>query len=121
MTFYSANSIFKMEYWKQNMTMREANEYYNKMIKKYMGMEIDGKYWQLHHILPESVLYVPSYLLARIRASELKKKLEQMQGNEWYNNKKSGEWLRSLMKPGTESRIASFDNINPEVLIKELK
>src|SRR3989339_417979 len=60
MTFYSANSIFKMEYWKQNMTMREANEYYNKMIKKYMGMEIDGRYWQLHHILPESVLYVPS-------------------------------------------------------------
>ncbi|MEK6955931.1 MAG: hypothetical protein AABW52_04700 [Nanoarchaeota archaeon] len=121
MTFYSANSIFKMEYWKQNMTMEEANEYYNKMIKKYMGMEVDGRYWQLHHILPESVLYVPSYLLARIRASELKKKLEQMHGNEWYNNKESGEWLRELMKPGTESRIASFDNINPEVLIKELK
>ena len=27
------------------------------------GFDIPGEYWLLHHILPEAVMYVPSYLL----------------------------------------------------------
>jgi len=35
-----------------------------------------GQYWMLHHIMPESIMYVPSYLLIAIRAAELGKKLK---------------------------------------------
>lgn len=119
-TFYCANSIFKMDYWKKNMSMEQANDYYSKMIKKYMGVEVDGRYWQLHHILPESVLYVPSYLLAMIRASELKTLLVKNYGNDWYNNISAGNYIKSLMVNGTESPIASFENSNPSALIREL-
>ncbi len=119
-TFYSANSMFKINFWDKNMTMDKANEYYSKMIKRYMGIEVDGRYWQLHHILPESVLYVPSYLLAMIRASELKRKLTLDYGYEWYNDMRSGSWINNLIVDGTNSPIASFGDVNPKFLLDEL-
>ena len=119
-TFYCANSMFKMDFWKKDMSMEQADNYYAKMIKKYMGVEVDGRYWQLHHILPEAVLYVPSYLLAMIRASELRNNLFKQYGNEWYNNKEAGNYIKILMESGTESKIASFENANPNILIYEL-
>ena len=32
-----------------------------------------GQYWMLRHIMPESIMCVPSYLLAAVRAAELEK------------------------------------------------
>ena len=62
-TFYTANSLMKLEYWNKNLTVDEASDVYSRLIKEYMGFEIPGEYWLLHHILPESIMYVPSYLL----------------------------------------------------------
>ena len=50
------------------------------MMKKYTSMEMPGQYWMLHHIMPESIMYVPSYLLAAVRAAELEKKLKNYTG-----------------------------------------
>ena len=49
--------------------MDQASEAYSKLIKEYTGFEMPGEYWLLHHILPDSIMYVPSYLLAVIMAS----------------------------------------------------
>ncbi len=43
------------------------------MMKKYRNIEILGQYRMFHHIMPESIMYVPSYLLAAVRAAELEK------------------------------------------------
>ncbi len=119
-TFYSANSIFKMDYWKNNLTIEEANESYSKLINKYMGFHIDGRYWLLHHILPEDFLYVPSYLLAAIRANEMKAHLSKGLGKYWFNEKETGVYLRKLMVDGIDSPISSFNECNPSILIKNL-
>jgi hypothetical protein len=36
-----------------------------------------GQYWRLHLIKPESIIHVPSYLLAAVRATKLEKKLKK--------------------------------------------
>lgn len=64
-TFYAANSLMKAEFWRKNLSIEQANDLYSKLIKEYTGFEIPGEYWMLHHILPEAIMYVPSYLLAQ--------------------------------------------------------
>jgi hypothetical protein len=68
-TFYPANSLMKLEYWKENLSIHQASELYSRLIKEYTGFKMPGEYWLLHHILPESIMYVPSYLLAAVRAA----------------------------------------------------
>jgi hypothetical protein len=46
------------------------------MMKKYTNIVMPGEYWMLHHIMSESIMYAPSYLLAAVRAAELEKKLK---------------------------------------------
>ncbi|MFZ0510470.1 MAG: hypothetical protein WAM14_02590 [Candidatus Nitrosopolaris sp.] len=67
-TFYTANSLMKLEYWNKNLTVEEACDVYSRLIKEYLGLEIPGEYWLLHHILPESIMYVPSYIVAAVKA-----------------------------------------------------
>ncbi len=72
-TFYTANSLMKLQYWKENLSIDQACKLYSRLIKEYTSFEISGEYWLLHHILPENILYVPSYLLAAVRASRTKR------------------------------------------------
>lgn len=53
-TFYAANSLMKLEYWKRNLTVDEASEVYTCLMKEYTGFKMPGQYWLLHYILPES-------------------------------------------------------------------
>ena len=62
-TFYAANSLMKLSYWKENLSIDQACDLYSGLIKEYTGFEMPGEYWLLHHILPESIVYVPSYLM----------------------------------------------------------
>ena len=85
-----------------------------------MGIELPGAYWKLHHILPEAMMYVPSYLLAMIRAAEIGKDLQDKYGA-WWNSQDAGKHLRKLMQGGSESPVAWFNKPNTHVLITELK
>jgi len=58
------------------------------MIKKYTGFEIPGEYWMLHHILPDSIMYVPSYLIAAVRAAEFEHHIQDIFGNKWWTQVK---------------------------------
>jgi hypothetical protein len=70
-TFYTANSLMKLKYWTENLSIDQACKVYSELIREYTGFDMPGEYWLLHHILPESIMYVPSYLLAAVRAAEL--------------------------------------------------
>ena len=48
-TFYTANSLMKIEYWNKNLSVDEASNVYSKLIKEYVGLEIPGEYWLLSH------------------------------------------------------------------------
>jgi len=58
-----------------------------------MGLEVPGEYWMLHHILPESIMYVSSYMLAAIRAAELERYLMNRFGEKWWNEPTAGKKL----------------------------
>ncbi len=79
--------------------MDQASEAYSKLIKEYTGFEMPGEYWLLHHILPDSIMYVPSYLLAAIRAFELEIYMQSKFGNTWWKEKEAGRVLKEIMKP----------------------
>lgn len=119
-TFYTANSLMKLEYWRQNLSADQACELYSRLIKEYMGMEVPGEYWLLHHILPESIMYVPSYLLAAVRAAELESCLGDRFGNMWWKEKGSGKWLREIMKPGAAINLSTFSRLDSSKFLDEI-
>ena len=86
-------------------------EAYAKKIKECMNISMPGAYWQLHHILPESLMYVPSYLLAMIRADELRKQIVKLYGEVFWRSKSAGDYLKSFMKPGAKSKLGTFSNL----------
>ena len=119
-TFYTANSLMKIEYWKRNLSIDQACELYSSLIKEYTGFEIPGEYWLLHHILPESIMYVPSYLLAAVRAAELNLYMKDRFGEKWWREKESGKTLREIMKSGAIIDLSIFSNLDSSIFLKEI-
>lgn len=119
--FYTGNSLFRIKYWEDKMNFEDCNKEYSKQLKESVNMNIPGAYWQLHHILPESLMYVPSYMLAMIKAREMHQHLEKEYGMNWWQNKKSGEYILGLMEPGADSANADFEKINTKEFIKWIK
>ena len=118
-TFYTANSLMKIEYWKRNLSIDQACEVYSRLIKEYTGFEIPGEYWLLHHILPESIMYVPSYLLAAVRSAELNAYIKNRFGDQWWTEKETGKSLREIMKPGASMDLSVFSNLDSSIFVKE--
>lgn len=118
-TFYAANSLMKMEFWKQHLSIKETNSLYNKLVKKFTNIDLPGEYWMLHHILPESVMYVPSYLIAAVRAKELETILVSKFGDTWWSDKNSGKYLKNLMNDGAEIDL-TFSKLNTVAFIDEI-
>ncbi len=118
--FYCANSLFKIDSWEKQVPFDELAPLYAKYVKECMGLEIPGEYWLLHHILPDSLMYVPSYMLAEMQVSELHARFEKEHGPNWWASKKVGVEVDALMNPGSDSPAATFEKINPKMMIKNL-
>jgi oligoendopeptidase F len=119
-TFYAANSLMKIEYWMENLSIDKACELYSRLIKEYTEFEVPGEYWLLHHILPQSIMYVPSYLLAAVRATELDNYMRNRFGEEWWREKEAGKDLREIMKPGAKIDLSIFSNLDSNVFLREI-
>jgi oligoendopeptidase F len=119
-TFYTANSLMKLQYWKENLSIDEASELYARLIKEYTGFEIPGEYWLLHHILPESIMYVPSYLLAAVRSAELDTYIRNICWDNWWKEKEAGKELREIMKPGAKIDLSIFSNLDSNRFLQEI-
>jgi len=115
LTFYGANSMHKVRYWSEGLTMAEADEAYADLTEQYLGVRYPGRYWQTHHILSMSTVYAPSYLLANIRKSELMASLRKRFGRLWWRDPDAGAWLREeAMGPGAAIRLDAFSRLDPE-------
>jgi hypothetical protein len=114
-TFYTANSLMKLEYWNKNLTVDKT-----RWIKEYMGFEIPGEYWLLHHILPESIMYVPSYLLAAVRAAELDHHIRNAFGDRWWTERGAGRALRAIMEPGAKIDLSQFSKLDSNIFLKDI-
>ena len=119
-TFYSANSLMKMAFWKKDLNVDESNKIYSDLVYRFTGIRIPGEYWMLHHILPDSIMYVPSYLLAAVRAKELEASLQNKFGEKWWLEKEAGRYLKNLMFMGSDLDLSSFSNLDKNLYLKEI-
>ena len=119
-TFYTANSLMKAEFWRRNLSMEKASDLYAKLIKEYTGLEMPGEYWMLHHILPDAIMYVPSYLLAAVRAAELDQHLEGRFGEEWWTRIEAGSYIREIMGPGAKIDLSRFSRLDSGLFMSEI-
>ena len=120
--FYTGNSLFRIKYWKDKLAFKDCDKAYAQELKKSMGMNIPGAYWKLHHILPESLMYVPSYMLASVQQENMMRvPLEQKYGKKWWQNKKSGKLVKELAAPGSDSRASDFSKLKIKQYLKTLK
>lgn len=120
MAFYVANSLLKIAQWEENLSMQEMNERYAVLLKEWIGLDVPGEYWLLHHILPEALVYVPSYLLAMMRAQELMADFRKRYGNWFWVNGHAGSDLRSFMVSGAKSSLADFSKLDASYLMRSL-
>ncbi len=118
--FYTANSLMKAEFWRKKLSISEASELYSKLMKEYTGFNVPGEYWMLHHILPDAIMYVPSYLLAAVRAAELEKHLFGRFGEDWWNQPAAGKEIREIMEPGAKIELTRFSRLDSSVFMKEI-
>ncbi len=119
-TFYTANSLMKAEFWRKNLSMEKASDLYAKLIKEYAGFEMPGQYWMLHHILPDAIMYVPSYLLAAVRAAELDHHLQERFGEEWWTQVEAGRYIREIMEPGAGIDLSRFSRLDSSLFMNEI-
>jgi hypothetical protein len=119
-TFYAANSLMKAEFWRKRLSMQKASDLYSRLIKEYTGFEVPGEYWMLHHILPDAIMYVPSYMLAAVRATELEHHLRDSYGEEWWQEPESGKRIREIMAPGAKIDLHGFSNMDSSLFMKEI-
>ncbi len=118
--FYSANSLMKISFQERKLSMEQASELYAQLYKEYVGFEIPGEYWQLHHVMPDYDLYSPSYLIAAVRKSELIRRLENRFGEDWWDSPKTGSELRDIMKPGANIALEEFSQLDTGPFLKPL-
>jgi hypothetical protein len=119
LTFYAANSIMKLEFWKKNYTIEEAAKRWQELTKRFF-IETPGNYWLLHHIMPNYDLYSPSYVIASVRVSAIREKLAEDYGEKWWRNPKAGEFIRQLAQTRGEFNIKAWKLV-PETYLEEQK
>jgi hypothetical protein len=116
--FYSANSLFKIDYWNKRVAFEDCNALYAKRIKQCMNINLPGAYWKLHHILPENLMYVPSYLLAMTNSFNVIQELKNDFGERWWNERKAGGRIKNFMKPGSKSPLGKFSKLDTREFVK---
>ncbi len=119
MTFYAANSIMKMEFWKNNYTTEEAAVRWEELTERFF-IRTPGIYWILHHVMPNYDMYSPSYVIAATRVTTIKAALVQDYGEAWWRNPKAGELIKQLAQTRGEFNIKEW-RLNPELYLKEQK
>ena len=119
-TFYTANSLMKAEFWHKKLSIENASDLYARLIKEYTGFEMPGEYWMLHHILPDAIMYVPSYLIAAVRAVELDHHLQDRFGEKWWTQVEAGKYLREIIQPGAAINLSTFSRLDSSLFMNEL-
>jgi hypothetical protein len=120
LTFYAANSLMKIEFWEENLSMEQANERYERYTEEFMGIRLPGRYWQLHHVMPDYDLYSPSYMIAAVRAAELDQRLQNLFGANWWSDKRAGDYIRKTASDGASIKLSRFSELDTRPYLKPL-
>jgi hypothetical protein len=117
--FYAANSTLKLRYWHDALSFEALDELYSNLTERFLGVRYPGAYWKLHHVMPDYFLYSPSYLVAAVRALELRNALVAKFGEEYWAERGSGTELLRLMRPG-QSLDLSFSRLDEAAYVASL-
>jgi len=66
------------------------------------------------------LMYVPSYLLAAVKAFELEKKIMERFGEEWWNEEGTGKFLKYIMKEGAKINLDEFSKLDTKKYLDEI-
>jgi hypothetical protein len=66
-------------------------------------------------------MYVPSYLVAAVRAFELERYVMTKFGETWWKEEEAGAELRKIMNPGAKLDLAIFSRLDTSGYLKELR
>jgi len=119
LTFYAANSIMKMEFWKYNYTIDQAAKRWQELTKRFF-IETPGNYWILHHVMPNYDMYSPSYVIAAVRVATIKEKLAQDYGEIWWRKRAAGRFIEQLAQTRGDFDIKTW-KLNPDAYLNEQK
>jgi len=117
LTFYAANSIMKIEFWKKTYSLEEATERWQELTKRFF-IEVPGNYWLLHHIMPDYDVYSPSYVIASMRVSAIRAQLERDFGESWWRSGKAGEFVKGLARTRGEFDVKAW-KLDPDLYLEE--
>lgn len=117
LTFYAANSIMKIEFWKKAYSLEEAAKRWQELTKRFY-IEVPGNYWLLHHIMPDYDVYSPSYVIAAMRVAALREQLAKDFGKAWWRNRKAGDFVKELAKTRGEFDVKAW-KLDPDLYLKE--
>jgi len=121
LTFYGANSLFKVRYWTEDPDMEAADQLYADLYRRYVGLPMPGRYWQTHHVLALHDVYAPSYLLAKVRMVELRRLLVERFGPRWWRHAGAGRFLREeMMAPGRALPVEAFSRLDAAPYLSSL-
>jgi len=93
--FYAANSLMKLAYWHEGFTPEEASKRWQELTRRFF-IEIPGDYWLLHHVMPDYLIYSPSYMIAAVRVTSLEHQLAREFGDRWWRQQAAGEYIAQL-------------------------
>ncbi len=120
LVFYAANSLMKIEYWKQDYSYEDASKRFQELTKRYFW-EIPGDYWLTHHITPNYDIYAPSYMLASVRVKEWMNQMIDEFGEEFWRDDAArhvGQVIRELATTRGEFDLSVWD-MDPQPYLKE--
>jgi len=119
LTFYAANGIMKMEFWKKGYSIEEAAKRWQELTKRFF-IEVPGNYWLLHHVMPSYDMYSPSYMIASMRVAAVRERLRQDYGDVWWKNSDAGNFVRDLAEMRGEFDVKAW-KLDAESYLKEAR
>lgn len=119
LTFYAANSIMKLEFWRHNYSIDQAAKRWQDLTRRFF-VETPGNYWILHHVMPNYDLYSPSYVIAGVRVAAIRERLTKDFGETWWRQREAGSFIKQIAQTRGEFNIKEWP-LNPDTYLKEQK
>jgi len=119
LTFYAANSIMKMEFWRNNHSIEQAAKRWQELTRRFF-VETPGNYWILHHIMPNYDMYSPSYVIAGVRVATIRERLTKDFGETWWRQIEAGRFIKQIAQTRGEFNIKEW-KLNPDTYLTEQK
>jgi len=119
LTFYAANGVMKMDFWKNRYDAEQAARRWQELTKRFF-VEVPGYYWVLHHIMPNYDMYSPSYVIASVRVHAIGKRLAEEFGAKWWRNREAGVFVKKLASTRGEFDVRAWP-LDPDGFLENAK